>query len=266
MRNLKVRIILVMLAAMLIFAPATLAAEAGPGPLAALGINPGLLIAQIVNFVIVVGLLTFGMWTPLQNMMDERSNTIEKGLQDAQEAANARRNAEAEAEKIRTDARAEIQKSIEEGRVRGDELAASIRSEAQAEAEKIREEARANASNQLEAELAGLRNQVANISVALANRLIGESLMDEKSRKGVISDFFSRVPDGAKSISGDVTVVSAMPLEDSEKANIEKELSGANVSYQVDPNILGGLVIRGEDRVVDGSVRSSMNELSGRLQ
>ncbi|MEM6529734.1 MAG: F0F1 ATP synthase subunit delta [Chloroflexota bacterium] len=38
------------------------------------------------------------------------------------------------------------------------------------------------------------------------------------------------------------------------------------MSYQVDPNILGGLVIRSEDRVVDGSVRSGLNDLSARLR
>jgi hypothetical protein len=117
----------------------------------------------------------------------------------------------------------------------------------------------------MEAELSGLRNQVATISVALANRLIGESL-DEKRQKALISDFFSRIPDGSKALSGDVTVVSAMPLEDAEKKKIEGELKGTNVSYQVDPNILGGLVIRSEDRVVDGSVRSGLTELSGRLR
>ncbi|MEM6282092.1 MAG: F0F1 ATP synthase subunit B [Chloroflexota bacterium] len=263
MRNLKRNVLILMVLAMLMIVPSALAVEEGPA--GALGINAGFLLAQTVNFLIVAVALYFLMVGPMGNMLDERKNTIEKGLQDAQEAANARRNAEADAEKIRTEARAEVQKTIEEGRQRGEELAASIRSEAQEEAEKIRSDAREAAAVEKEAELAGLRSQVATISVALANRLIGEAL-DDKRQKALISDFFSNVPEGATALSGDVTVVSAMPLEDGEKKKIEGELKGANVSYQVDPNILGGLVIRSEDRVVDGSVRSGLNDLSARLR
>ncbi|MEL7236966.1 MAG: F0F1 ATP synthase subunit B, partial [Chloroflexota bacterium] len=256
MRNLKRNVLILMVLAMLMIVPSALAVEEGPA--GALGINAGFLLAQTVNFLIVAAALYFLMIGPMGNMLDERKNTIEKGLQDAQEAANARRNAEADAEKIRTEARAEVQKTIEEGRQRGEDMAQAIRSEAQEEAEKIRSDAREAAQVEKEAELAGLRNQVATISVALANRLIGEAL-DDSRQKALISDFFSNVPADARALSGDVTVVSAMPLEDAEKKKIEGELGGANVSYQVDPNILGGLVIRSEDRVVDGSVRSGLN-------
>ncbi|MEO1441590.1 MAG: F0F1 ATP synthase subunit B [Chloroflexota bacterium] len=263
MRNLKRNVLILMVLAMLMIVPSALAVEEGPA--GALGINAGFLLAQTVNFLIVAAALYFLMIGPMGNMLDERKNTIEKGLQDAQEAANARRNAEADAEKIRTEARAEVQKTIEEGRQRGEDMAQAIRSEAQEEAEKIRSDAREAAQVEKEAELAGLRNQVATISVALANRLIGEAL-DDSRQKALISDFFSNVPADARALSGDVTVVSAMPLEDAEKKKIEGELGGANVSYQVDPNILGGLVIRSEDRVVDGSVRSGLNDLSSRLR
>ncbi|MEL6148830.1 MAG: F0F1 ATP synthase subunit B [Chloroflexota bacterium] len=263
MRNLKRNVLILMVLAMLMIVPSALAVEEGPA--GALGINAGFLLAQTVNFLIVAAALYFLMIGPMGNMLDERKNTIEKGLQDAQEAANARRNAEADAEKIRTEARAEVQKTIEEGRQRGEDMAQAIRSEAQEEAEKIRSDAREAAQVEKEAELAGLRNQVATISVALANRLIGEAL-DDSRQKALISDFFSNVPADARALSGDVTVVSAMPLEDAEKKKIEGELGGANVTYQVDPNILGGLVIRSEDRVVDGSVRSGLNDLSSRLR
>jgi F-type H+-transporting ATPase subunit b len=265
MRNMKRNAVILTVLALLVVVPATFAVSEEAGPAGQLGINGGFMLAQTINFLIVAGLLTFGLIGPLGRMLDERTNRIEKGLQDAQEAANARRNAEAEAERIRNEARAEVQKMVEDGRQRGEELATSIRSEAQTEAEKIRSDAREQATTEREAELSDMRNQVANIAVALSNRLIGESLVDESRQKALISDFFSRVPDDARQLSGDVTIVSAMPLDDEEKGRIEGELSGANVSYQVDPNILGGLVIRSEERVVDGSIRSSLNGMAARL-
>lgn len=257
--------IIISILAMLMIVPAALAAEA-TGPAGALGLNAGLLLAQTVNFLVVGVLLYFMLIGPLGRMLDARSAKIKKGLEDAAEAANARRNAEAEAEKVLVTARSEAQKIVEEGRQRGEELAQSIRSDANGEAEKIREDARASAAQARDAELAGLRDQVANISIAVANRLIGEAMLDDKRAKAVISDFFSKVPEGAASFAGEVTVVSAMPLDDAEQARIQKEIGASSINFVIDPNILGGLVIRGNDNVVDGSVRSGLNNISARLR
>jgi F-type H+-transporting ATPase subunit b len=249
-------------------APAAAAAAEGEAaavsPLVPLGINAGFLIAQIINFGIIAVLLGRFLWRPLTNMLDSRAAKIQKGLEDAAVAANARRNAEAEAEKILAGARGEVSKIIEEARARGDELAKQLEAEARAEAEKIRTEARAAAASERDAQLADLRGQVAAISMAVAQRLIGETL-DEKRQQALISDFFSKVPAGAMDLSGRVEVVSAMPLSVDEQGRVKKELGASEVDFSVDPRILGGLIIRAGDRVVDGSVRSGLTELGSRL-
>ena len=56
-----------------------------------------------------------------------------------------------------------------------------------------------------------------------------------------------------------------MPLTTKEQAQVKKETGADKVSFSVDPAILGGLVIRAGDRVVDGSVRSSLGDLASRL-
>ena len=237
--------------------------EASVSPLAPLGINQGFLIAQIFNFMLVFGLLGMFMWRPLMNMLDSRATTIAKGLEDANAAANARRNAETEAEKIIAQARGEAQKAVEESRTQGDTVAKTIEKEARTEAEKIIEGSRGDIEAARDQELAGLRDQVKSISVAIAERLIGESMNDKKQSE-LISNFLTRLPDSAKNLSGDVTVVSAMPLDKAEQSRVSKEI-GANVTFSVDPNILGGLIVRTGDRVIDGSVRSGLNELGGQL-
>jgi F-type H+-transporting ATPase subunit b len=239
------------------------AAEEGGG-IAALGLNAGYLLAQLINFGIIFGALTFLLWRPIVNMLDARAAKIEKGLEDAAVAANARRNAETEAERIVAAARTDVSKSIEEGRARGEELAKQIEAEARAEAERIRAEARTASAAERDQQLAGLRGQVSEISMAVSRRLIGETL-DQKKQSQLVSDFFARVPVEAKKLGGDVEVVSAMPLTDDEKSKVQKEIGAANISYVVDPSILGGLIVRAGDRVVDGSIRSGLNELAGRL-
>lgn len=245
---------------------AEVAAEPAANPLTPLGINVGFLIAQIVNFLLIFILLRFLLWGPLSKMLDSRSAKIAKGLEDAAAAANARKNAEAEAEKILSAARADAAREVEQARGRGDEVAKQVIAEANAEAERIRTDARARGEEERNKQLAEMRSQVANISVAVANRLLQDNL-DAKKQQSLIDSFFSSVPKGAVGVSGaSVEVISAMPLSADEQAKVKKELGVKDASFSVDPSILGGLVVRSADKVVDGSVRSGLNELAGRLR
>ena len=240
-------------------------AEAAANPLTPLGINAGFLAAQCINFLLLFGLLTFVLWRPLMNMLDSRSAKIAKGLEDAAAAANARQNAEVEAEKIVASARQEANRVVEDARGSGDEVAKQVQASAAADADKIREDARARASEERDRQLADLRGQVASISVAMAEALIGVSL-DEKRQSKLVSDFFSSVPASALKLGDSVEVVSAMPLTSEEQARVQKETGAKNVTFAVEPAILGGLIVRSNERVVDGSVRSNLSELASRLK
>lgn len=246
-------------------AVSTTAAEESSNPLTPLGINTGFLLAQIINFLALFGLLTVVLWRPLVSMLDKRAATIQKGLEDAAAAANARRNAEVEADKIRNEARADVQRMIEEARSRADEVGKGVEAEARAEAEKIRAEARARATEERDRQLGELRSQVAAIAIAAAQRLIGENL-DQNRQQALINDFFAKVPADARSLSGNVTVISAMPLTDEEQNRVRAETGASDVTFTVDPSILGGLIIQAPDRVVDASVRNNLNALAGRLR
>ena len=69
--------------------------------LAALGINLGFLVSQIINFIILMALLNFVAYKPLLNMLEQRRERIRKGLEDARAAEERLANAEAEAQKLR---------------------------------------------------------------------------------------------------------------------------------------------------------------------
>ncbi|MDQ7036700.1 MAG: F0F1 ATP synthase subunit delta [Anaerolineae bacterium] len=188
-----------------------------------------------------------------------------KGLEDAAAAAKARQNAEAEADKILAEARSERQNLLAEARTAGEAVQKQIESEARQEAERIRADAQQEAVTARDAELANLRDQVLQISSAVAGRVLQEKI-DAKMQSKLVSDFFSAVPEGAKKMSGNVEVTSAMPLSDKEQKSLESAIKAAGYTYVVDPNILGGLIVRGEDKVVDGSVRSNLNELTSSLK
>lgn len=230
----------------------------------AMGINGGFLIAQIINFGLIFALLGAMIWKPLINVLEERREKIAKGLEDARVAAEARENAEVESSKITAEARAEAQKILADARARAEEVGKDVQHQAEADAEAYRTDSRAKAEDERNAMLADMRGQVVSLAIAAANKLIGES-MDEKKQTTLVNDFFANAPAGVKGLGNQVVVTSALPLTAAEQKKVLKETGADDAEWKVDPNILGGLVIRSGDKVVDGSVRSSLGSLSGRL-
>ncbi|NJN53641.1 MAG: F0F1 ATP synthase subunit B [Anaerolineae bacterium] len=232
----------------------------------ALGINLGYLFMQIILFTILFFVLRGYLYNPIIKVLEERKAKIAKGLEDARQAAIARDNADAEAKKVMDAARAESAKIRQDAAAQAEEQAKGILAQASEEAKTVV----ANASQEAEVErnriLSDLRGQVAAIAIAAANKLVGESLSEERQR-ALIADFFAKVPAGVTGLSGDTAeVTSALPLTDAEQANVKSTLKVATVNFKVNPQILGGLVVRVGDQVVDGSVANRVSSLGESLK
>lgn len=235
-----------------------------------LGINLGYVLVQIVSFLVMLLILRAWVYKPVLNMLDNRRKTIAQGLEDARIAEEARANAEKEAEEILSKAQLEAAQRVREATERADEAADEIRVEAEKEAAEIRHNAQLDAEEAKTQALGELRGQVAALAIAAAQRIIGEAL-DEKRQHTLIEEFFSGVKAGkvtlieGEALTGtSAEVISALPLTAEEQETVRSDVigkmgSGASISFRVDPNILGGLVIRVGDKVLDGSV-------SGKLQ
>ncbi len=230
----------------------------------ALGINPGFLIAQIVNFTLFAVLMYLVAWKPLLNMLDERSQKIAKGVEDARVGAEARANAEAEAGRILAEAQREAQKIIADARASAEERARPVIQAAEKDAEQIRNNARTQAEQAVTSALSEVRGQVIALAMAATHKLIGESMSKDQQEK-VINNFFTSAGDKLKGLTGDLVVTTALTLTDAEKKNLQSQLGGNVTEWHVDPSILGGVVVRAGDKVVDGSVRSSLGSLAGSL-
>ncbi|MBX3002406.1 MAG: F0F1 ATP synthase subunit B [Anaerolineales bacterium] len=238
----------------------------------ALGINLGFLLVQIFNFLLLLVLLRKWVFTPIMNMLQKRRETISKGLEDASIAAEARENAEKEAEKLLSEARAKVASEAREITARAEEQAKEIVKDAEAKAGKAREVALAEVEQERVRVLGEVRGQVAALAAAAAQKLIGEAL-DDKRQHALINEFFSGVSagkvtvlDGAEA-NGPAVVTSALPLTADEQGEVQKALGkGAEVTFKVDPNILGGLVVRIGDKVLDGSVSGQLGTLRQNLR
>jgi len=168
---------------------------------------------------------------------------------------------DSEAKKIQDAARAEAAKIRSDAAIQAEETATGITASANAEAKDIIAAARSDAEEERNRILSELRSQVASISIAAANKLVGEAL-DDKRQHEIIADFFAKVPAGVTELKGDTAqVTSALPLTADEQGSIKKALGMDQVNFSVDPGILGGLVVRVGDHVVDDSVAGQMTDL-----
>jgi F-type H+-transporting ATPase subunit b len=230
----------------------------------ALGINLGTIIVQILAFAIVFITLKVWVYGPLTAMLQKRRETIAKGIEDARVAAEARANAEKEAAKVLADAQAEAGKVVREATDRATTAA------------KAREAALAEIEGERNRILGDLRGQVAALSIAAAQKLVGESL-DEKRQHALLAEFFSGVKSGKLIVLDDADfkgesaeVTSALPLTADEESTVKKDLlakvGAQTVAFHVDPSILGGLVIKVGDKVMDGSVAGKLEGLRSNLK
>jgi len=237
-----------------------------------LGISLGTLIFQILNFTIVCILLYAWAYKPILNMMNNRRQKIAQGLEDARIASEARANAEQEAAKILTEAQAKANQVVRDATERAEAAALEVRAAAEAEASKEREASLAEVQVERDRILGEIRSQVAALSIAAAQKLVGEAL-DEKRQHALINEFFSGVRagkvvvlEGASFSGASAEVTSALPLSSDEMDAVKKDIlskvgTQATVAFRVDPNILGGLVIRIGGKVLDASVAGQLESL-----
>jgi F-type H+-transporting ATPase subunit b len=243
--------------------------------LEALGLNLGFLFVQIFNFLIIFIMLRAFVFNPIVDLLNKRRASIAQGLQDAQVAAEARENAEKDAEEILAKAQTEANLKIREASERAEKASKEILAEAEVETAKVREAALVDAKLERERVLADVRGQVAALAIAAAQKLVGEAL-DEKRQHALLDEFFSGVQSGKVVLLEDVSlsgasaeITSALPLTDEEKEIVRKDIiskvGSQTVTFRVDPTILGGLVIKVGDKVLDSSVSGQLASLEQSL-
>lgn len=90
-----------------------------------------------------------------------------------------------------------------------------------------------------------------------------------KDLPDIFAYFTARIKEYKK--IGVAVVVSAIPLVEAQKQKIEKKIlnttsyEAMEMDYKVDESIIGGLIIRIGDRVVDSTIRSKLNSLTASL-
>jgi len=159
--------------------------------LEALGINLGYLVSQIVNFTLLAVLLYFVAYKPILRMLDTRSARIKKGLEDAENASKRAAEMEQEFDKRTAEARRDGQEIIAEAKQMSERARQDILEEARQEARVQIDKAKEEIVRERELAMGELRQQVAELSLAISEKVIGETL-DEGRQRALIADFLEK--------------------------------------------------------------------------
>ncbi len=157
----------------------------------ALGINLGYIVSQIINFTLLAVLLYFVAYKPILRMLDERSARIKKGLEDAETASRRAAEMEQEFEQRMTEARKEGQEIIAQATQMSETARQEILDVAREEARTLIEKARGEIVRERDLAMAELRQQVADLSLTISEKVIGETL-DEQRQRQLIAEFLEQ--------------------------------------------------------------------------
>jgi F-type H+-transporting ATPase subunit b len=152
-----------------------------------LGVSVPGLVAQLVNFILLLVILRAVAYKPIIRMLDERSARIRESMERAEEIKRQASQTEEEFARRLTEARREGQEII----AQAEKIASRIRDEevdkTRAQVEEMRIKALEDIGRERERAVAELRRQVADLAVLAAGRAIGRSL-DETSHYRLVEE------------------------------------------------------------------------------
>lgn len=148
-----------------------------------LGISLPTLIAQIINFIILLVILYFFAYKPVLRMLDERSRKIKESIEEVQKVKEQAAQAEEEFKKKVEAASKEGQEVISKAMRTGEEARQRAQLEAKQEAQVLVEKARAEIQRERSEAITELRQEFADLAVVAAEKVIEKSLDKESHRQ-----------------------------------------------------------------------------------
>jgi len=155
--------------------------------IADLGINLPVLIAQFVNFTILLVVLRMLAWGPITKMLDDRRERIRESLSAADAAKVQVADAERRVQEQVETGRREAQSLIAQAQEISNRIQADARTQAQADADATLARARNEIQLERDTAIADLRKEFADLTISAAEKVITTSL-DKNAHKRLIDE------------------------------------------------------------------------------
>lgn len=153
----------------------------------------GLIFWTTITFILLLVLLGKFAWKPILSAIKTREKGIEDALASAEIALKDMRELKSNNEKILAEARAERDNLLKEARDTKDAIIAEAKAKSQTEADRIMSSAREQITNEKNAAIAELKNQVATLSIEIAEKILRSELSSDEKQKALVSNLMKDV-------------------------------------------------------------------------
>ena len=154
-----------------------------------LNFDPGLILWQLIIFLLLFFLLAKLAWKPIISSLKEREQSIQDALDTAEKARQEMATLKSENEKLLKEAREERDKMLRQAREAGNRMIEEAQADAKKSADKIIADARAAINIEKQAALKEVKIQVANFALEVAGKLMKKNLSDDKAQKALVEDY-----------------------------------------------------------------------------
>ena len=148
--------------------------------------STGLLFWMTITFLVVFFLLWKFGFPVITGMVKERQAFIDDSLRKAHEANERLANIQKEGESILQEAREKQAQILKEAAETRDAIVEQAQTKARSEGARLLDEAKAAIEQEKKAAIADIRQQVATLSVQIAEKVLKQNLKDDKSQMDLI--------------------------------------------------------------------------------
>tara|TARA_B110000459_G_scaffold122672_1_gene135056 strand:+ start:150 stop:650 length:501 start_codon:yes stop_codon:yes gene_type:complete len=153
----------------------------------------GLFFWQTVIFVLLIFLLKKFAWKPILDAINEREEGIRSALKSAEKAREEMASLQSDNEETLKKARLERDGLLKEAREIKQKLIEEAKNEANNEAKKIIIQAQETIESEKNAAIVDLKNQVANLSIEIAEKVLKEKLSEDKAQMNLVKELVKDV-------------------------------------------------------------------------
>lgn len=150
--------------------------------------SPGLFIVQTILLLGLIFLMVKFAWKPILNSLNEREEGISDALAAAEAAKKEMQNVTADSERLLKEARVERESMIKEAREMKEKIVADAKELAQAEGDKMIKQAQAAIESEKKAAVADIKNQVATLSLEIAEKVIKGQLSNDNNQLQLVEN------------------------------------------------------------------------------
>jgi F-type H+-transporting ATPase subunit b len=153
----------------------------------------GLIFWMLLSFGIIFFILKKFAWKPILNMLTEREASIQNALDSAEKAKEEMKALQSNNEKILADARNERDQLLKDAREIREKMISEAKGTAAKEADRLLAIARENIQNEKMAAITELKNQVATLSIEIAEKILKSELSSDEKQKTLVNTLLKDV-------------------------------------------------------------------------